>query len=102
MHDGDETPKAASERITAPAHARSGILLADGAADGIWAVGTRPAAAGDFMPANRVASGERRNGYKQQQKQQVECFYKWKVFKHPPYAAETLPANPLASPGSLI
>lgn len=55
LHHGNEAPEAARQRITATTQARSGIRLADGAADRIPAVGAGAAAAGDFVPVNGVA-----------------------------------------------
>ena len=56
MHDGNQAPKAASNREGAAGHGGTGVRLADGAAEGILAIGAGAAAAGDFIPVDRVLS----------------------------------------------
>ena len=53
LHDGNQTPKAAGQRIIAAAHRAAGVRLADGAADGILA-----AAGGGAAPALKDLSPE--------------------------------------------
>ena len=54
LHNGNQAPEAARERINAASHRYAGVMLADGAADGINAPGAGAAAAGDLVPINRI------------------------------------------------
>jgi hypothetical protein len=54
LHHGNEAPEAARERIIAAAHRAAGIRLADGADDLIRRAGAGAAAAGNFIPVNRI------------------------------------------------
>jgi len=69
----NQTPKAAGHGIVAAAHGGAGVRLADGAGDGIGAVGARAAAAGDFIPANGVLLGQASRG--EQQTNQEHFFH---------------------------
>ena len=66
LHDGNRTPKTAGQRISAAGHRAAGVRLADGAGDLIGRAGAGAAAAGDFIPVNRVLLGVRRRCNKQQ------------------------------------
>ncbi len=68
LRHGNETPEAASEGIIAAAHRTARIRLADGAGDLERRSRARAAAAGDFIPVNRIAlrgGGQTSDGRKQ-------------------------------------
>jgi len=83
LHQGDETPKAAGEGIIAAGHCGAGIVLADGATDGINGAAVRAgagaAAAGNFKPVNRI-SLRLPQGRNQQTKKENEFFHDWLLF----------------------
>ena len=53
-------PESAAERIISATHPQAGVVLADGAADGIKTARTRAATTRDFIPVNRVVLAFRR------------------------------------------
>ena len=59
LHDGNQTPKAAGQRIIAAAHRVARIMLANGAADLISAARARAAATVNGEPINGVRLGKR-------------------------------------------
>ena len=67
LHDGDQAPETAGQRIIIVAghrptvHRAAGVRLADGAAHGISCSRAGAATAGDFIPVYRVALREKRN-----------------------------------------
>jgi len=70
LHHGDEAPETAGHGVAAAGHCAARIVLADGAADGILPVAARAAAAGYFIPVNRV--GLRRCLEAESEKQKAE------------------------------
>lgn len=67
LHDGNQAPEAAGQRIIATdRRLQCCIRLADGATGGIIATGALAIAAGDFMPINGVLLGANCNGHQQQ------------------------------------
>src|SRR5215469_9333351 len=78
LDDGVERPESASDRVIAAAHRPTRVVLADGAAERILAVGARAAATTNFIPINRVVSRVEDDGWKQNAKQGKFgcCFHK--------------------------
>ena len=70
LHHGDEAPETAGDGVAAARHRQARIVLADGAADGVLAITAGPAAAGDFIPVNRI--GLRRGPKAESGKQKAE------------------------------
>ena len=51
-----DEPETASDRVLTVGHGPAGIMLADGAADGIERASAGPSTTGDFVPIDRVLS----------------------------------------------
>src|SRR5215471_7037592 len=78
LDDRVERPESACDRVIAAAHRPTRVVLADGAAERILAVGAGSAATTYFIPINRVALRVKDDGWKQNAKQGKFgcCFHK--------------------------